>query len=241
MDLRGISAIAMRTMKALTTIWNDNELHGIHKQWFLSFALWLQLRPSPWPFSISLLHHLRIQFSKVQEDCLRSLWGLNLGNAISGLKLIPTCWYMYENFLHHESGMPPWIESSKLNNEFLEEDDCERNARRREREGLLRLTVSLLKSWSLDKGGDKEWTGTKQPKRNVVSSFWSSHDAAPAPWHHYLEPRLSHSLNHHSSRRSGRWIPLQHLLLLLSWKQNAAETLGKKWKKNVNSSSRQFL
>jgi hypothetical protein len=41
---------------------------------------------------------------------------------------------MYENFLHHESGMPPWIESSKLNNEFLEEDDCERNARRRERE-----------------------------------------------------------------------------------------------------------
>jgi hypothetical protein len=42
--------------------------------------------------------------------------------------------------------MSPWIESSKLNNEFLEEDDCERNARRREREGLWRLTVSLLKS-----------------------------------------------------------------------------------------------
>jgi hypothetical protein len=41
---------------------------------------------------------------------------------------------MYEYFLHHESGMPPWIESSKLNNEFLEEDDCERNARRSERE-----------------------------------------------------------------------------------------------------------
>jgi len=37
---------------------------------------------------------------------------------------------MYENFLHHESGMLPWIE---LNNEFLEEDDCETNSRRRER------------------------------------------------------------------------------------------------------------
>jgi hypothetical protein len=40
---------------------------------------------------------------------------------------------MYENFLHHESGMLAWIESSKLNNEFLEEDDCETNSRRRER------------------------------------------------------------------------------------------------------------
>ncbi len=134
MDLRGIAVIAMRAMKALTTIQNDNEIHGIHKQWFLSFSLWLQLRPSPWPFSISVRHHLRIQFSKVREGRLRSVWGFTLGNAIGGLKLIPTCWYMYENFLHHESGMPPWIESSKLNNEFLEEDDCERNARRRERE-----------------------------------------------------------------------------------------------------------
>jgi hypothetical protein len=53
---------------------------------------------------------------------------------------------MYENFLHHESGMPPWIESSKLNNEFFEEDDCERNARRRKREGLWRLIVLLSKS-----------------------------------------------------------------------------------------------